>query len=180
VKIKNRQQTLTVLALTVVALFAADKLLLSPLTALWRQRSTQITELDKKVEEGKGMVRREKTLVERWEHMRTNTLPNNNSVAEQQVLKAFDRWAQDSRISVTSISPQWKHDADDFTTLQCRVEASGNLGTLSLFLYEIEKEPMALKLETVEITSRDNEGQQLTLGLQISGLVLTPQDQQHQ
>jgi len=55
------------------------------------------------------------------------------------------------------------------------VEASGNLGTLSRFLYDIEKDPMALKLESVELSTRDNTGQQLTLDLQISGLVLGSQ-----
>jgi hypothetical protein len=43
------------------------------------------------------------------------------------------------------------------------------------FLYSIEKDPLALKLEMVEISTRDPEGQVLNLGLQISGLVLTPQ-----
>jgi hypothetical protein len=33
---------------------------------------------------------------------------------------------------------------------------------------------MALKLEMAELTSHDDNGQQMTLGLQVSGLVLTP------
>jgi hypothetical protein len=33
---------------------------------------------------------------------------------------------------------------------------------------------MALKLELVELSSHDTEGQQLLLGLQVSGLILTP------
>jgi hypothetical protein len=33
---------------------------------------------------------------------------------------------------------------------------------------------MALKLELVELGARDKEGQQLSLGLQLSGLVLNP------
>ena len=175
--IKNRQQLLTVSALAIVALFAADKLLLGPLTASWKHRSTRLAALRSQVAAGSSMVRREQALRGSWERMRTNTLPNNPSLAEQQVLKAFDRWSQESRISVTSISPQWKHESDDFITLQCRVEASGNLQTLSRFLYDIEKDPMALKLESVEISSRDTDGQQLALGLQVSGLVLTPSEQ---
>ena len=55
------------------------------------------------------------------------------------------------------------------------MEASGDLGTLSRFLYDLEKDPMALKLESVELTARDNTGQQLTLDLHISGLVLASQ-----
>jgi hypothetical protein len=177
VKIKNRQQLLTVCAIAIVALFAADKLIYAPLSSSWKQRSTRLTEFRSKVAAGSSMIKREQALRGTWERMRTNTLPNNPSLAEQQVLKAFDRWAQESRISVTSISPQWKHDNDDFITLQCRVEASGNLQTVSRFLYDLERDPMALKLESVEISSRDNDGQQLALGLQVSGLVLTPQEQ---
>jgi len=174
-KIKNRQQWLTIFALVVVGLFAADKLLLTPLAHLWSSRSKRVATLRKQVEDGRQLLRREQSLRSRWAQMRTNTLPNNPSLAEQQVLKAFDRWAQESRISVTSIVPQWKHDADDYMTLQCRVEAAGNMERVSQFLYNIERDAMALKLENVELSSRDNEGQQLSLGLQVSGLVLTPQ-----
>ena len=175
-KIQNRQQLLMILAGTAVALFAADKLILTPLSGYWTSRSKEIVQLRKKVEDGTQLIRRESSLTERWNQMRRNALPVNQSQTEQQVLGAFDRWSQGSGISLTSISPQWKHDADDYMTLQCRVEASGNLSTLTRFLYAIEKDPMALKLEIVELSARDNDGQQLALGLQVSGLVLTPQE----
>ena len=109
--------------------------------------------------------------------MRANTLPRNSSLAEQQLLKAFDTWSQRSRVSLTSIMPQWKHDTDDYMTLDCRVEATGDLETLSQFLYSIEQGPLALKLEALELNAHDDTGQQIILGLQISGLVLTPQAQ---
>jgi hypothetical protein len=34
---------------------------------------------------------------------------------------------------------------------------------------------MALKIESVDLSARDDTGQQLTLALQINGLALTPQ-----
>src|ERR1044071_6187060 len=99
--------------------------------------------------------------------MRTNTLPNNPSRSEQQVLAAFNRWSQESRASITSINPQWKKDSTNYMTLQCRVEATGNINALSRFLYDIERDPMALRLEIVELSSHDTEGQVLALGLQV-------------
>jgi Tfp pilus assembly protein PilO len=170
--IKNRQQLLIVGALAVIILFVGNLVIIEPLTAAWKKRGDQIGALRKKVEAGSQLVKREAGLRARWDQMRTNTLPDNPSLAEQQVLKAFDQWSQDSRVSVMSITPQWKRDADDYMTLGCRVEAAGNLAALSRFLYEIEKHPMALRLDSVEITARDKDGQQLALGLQISGLVL--------
>jgi len=55
------------------------------------------------------------------------------------------------------------------------VEAAGDLSALSRFLYDIEDGPMALKLESVNISARDDTGQQFTLGLQINGLALRQQ-----
>jgi len=62
-------------------------------------------------------------------------------------------------------------------TLECRVDAFGNLSALTRFLYDVEKDPLALKVDALEITTRDNDGQQLSLALQVSGLLLTPSTQ---
>ena len=171
-KIKNRQEILMVVAFAAVALFSADGFIFSPLIQAWKSRSAQIIDLRKKVAQGAQLLQREQGIRNRWKQMRSSTLPSNTSPAEQQVLKAIDVWSRESRVSITSITPQWKHDADDFMTLECRVDASGNLATISRFLYNIEKDPTALKLDSVEIIARDNNGQEISLGLQISGLLL--------
>ena len=174
-KIENRQQVLIVAVAVAAALLVGNSLIYEPLSKWWSARSQKIAELSKQVRDGNALIKREKGIRSHWDEMRTNTLPNNSSLAEQQVLKAFDTWSRDSGATITGIMPQWKSDAEDYQTLNCRVEASGNLATLSQFLYDIEKDPMALKLESVELSAHDTGGQQLTLGLQISGLVLNSQ-----
>ena len=180
-QIKNRQQLLVILAVTVIALFAGDQLVLSPLLKVWNGRATRIAELRKKISNGNSLVQREQlpgqSRRSRWQQMTNNALPNNTSAAEQQVFKAIDLWAQNSGVAISAITPQWKHDNDDYMTFECRVDAAGDLGKLSRFLYSVEREPMALKLELVELGARDKEGRQLALGLQLSGLVLTSQKQ---
>ncbi|MGB7769500.1 MAG: type 4a pilus biogenesis protein PilO [Verrucomicrobiia bacterium] len=176
-KIKNRRQVLVAVTIAVVALFVSDRLLFEPLIQWWKTRETRVVKLRQEVNNGRMLVQREATIRGRWSQMRTNTLPADTSVAEQQVLKAFDGWSRDSGVSISSITPQWKSDTEDYTTLDCRVEASGDLGALSRFVYDVEKGPMALRLETLNLSTRDDTGQQLTLDLQVSGLVLTPQTQ---
>ena len=174
-KIENRQQVLIVAVAVAAALLVGNSLIYEPLLKWWSARSQKIAELTKQVNEGKLLVNREKGIRSHWDEMRTNTLPNNSSLAEQQVLKAFDTWSRDSGATITGIMPQWKSDSEDYQTLNCRVEVSGNLATLTQFLYDIEKDPLALKLESVELSAHDTGGQQLTLGLQINGLVLNSQ-----
>jgi Tfp pilus assembly protein PilO len=174
VKINNRQQLLMIAAIAMAAFFIAYKLLLTPLSQFWESRSKTIADFRQQVARGKILQDRERALRSDWERMRTNTLPTDESLAEEQVLKAFRKWERDSRVTITSISPQSKHDSDDYTTIQCRIEASGTIDNMNHFLYDLERDPMALKLELVELSSHDTEGQQLLLGLQVSGLILTP------
>ncbi len=176
-KIENRQQLLMVLAIAVVVLYAADLVVIEPMFGWWKTRAKTIAELREQVKNGRRLIQREAGLRGRWSQMHTNTLPDNPSLAEQQTLKAFDSWARESGADVTGITPQWNNDSPDYLTLNCRLEASGDLGTLNRFVYDIEKDPMAFKLESVELSARDNTGQQLTLDLQISGLVLVSQSQ---
>ena len=173
-KIENRQQFLLMLTLAVAALYIGVNFLCVPLSHAWSARAAKVRDLRAKVGEGKQLIRREPVIRGRWAQMSTNALPNNTSLAEQQVLKDFDNWARDTGTDISSVLPQWKNDSTNYVTLNCRVEASGNLGTLSRFIYEIEKGPAPLKLESVELSAHDPAGQQLTLGLQISGLSLLP------
>ena len=170
--IKNRQQMLVIAAAVGAGILLGDKLIITPLPTSWKERGKRITELTKQVNQGSLLLAREQTIRDRWDLMRTNTLPENTSAAENEVLKAFERWSQESRLSISSIKPQWKRAGDDFMTLEFRADGFGSIQALTRFLYEVEKDPLALRVEAVEITSRDNDGQQLSVGLQVSGLQL--------
>jgi hypothetical protein len=107
--------------------------------------------------------------------MQSEALPKEPAQAEQDVISAFDRWGRSNNIELGSIKPQWKRGTTNrYSQLECRVDATGSLATLSRFLYEVEKSKLPLRVDSVELTSRDEYGQKLTLGLLVSGLRLSP------
>ena len=171
-KIENRQAFLVVLTIAAASLLIGDRLVFEPLAGLWSSRSAEVRDLRKNVMEGRALVLRELSLHKQWDQMRANAFSVNPSVAEQQMLRSFDDWSRNSGAEITSIIPQWKSDSTNYTTLSCRVEASGSISGLSQLLYNIKKGPAAIRVDSIELSSHDNAGQQLTLGLQVSGLVL--------
>ena len=171
-KIQNRQDFLVKLTIVAAALFVGVNFVFTPLQNWWSERQAQVRQLREKVKDGTQLIKSETRLRSRWEDMRANALPASTSQAEQQFLKAVDNWSRDSGVAITSISPQWKSDSTNYMTLNCRLETAGELGALSKFIYDIEKGPMAVRLDSVELSSHDNNGQIMTLGLEINGLAL--------
>lgn len=169
-KIENRQQILGVVAIAIVSLFVLDRVVVRSLTASWKARSERIAKLQKQINDGNATLKRANSIRDRWSEMQANTLAADN--AERRLLEAFNRWSRDSNISISSIQPQWKRGDDEYMTLECHANASGPINAMARFLYDIEKDPLALRIEAVEVQARDEAGQTLAVNLQVSGLVL--------
>ena len=172
-RIDNRQKVLAIAAISAVAVLAADRLLITPLTGLWKERTRRISELRNNLEKGTSLLAREQAIRDRWDRMRKSALPTDVSAAESKVLTAVERWTKASAITFTSIKPQWKQNADDYKTLECRIDATGDMESVTRFVYELERDPLALRVEDLELSARDDNGQQLSLGVRFTGLVLT-------
>jgi len=171
--VNNRQRKLLIVTAVLFGVFVADRLVVEPLAGVWSARAERIVALRKDIAEGERLLQRGDNLRNRWERMRANTFPDNASQAEQQLLRTIDAWAQESRATISGLTPQWKESADEYRTLECRIDAAGDLSTLCHFLFSVESSPLALKLESVELASADTNGKELTLGIRLSGLVLT-------
>ena len=169
-KIKNRQEFLVVLTIAAFALLVGVNFILEPLGGWWSARQAQIKELRAEVTAGGQLIRRESGIRSRWANMTANALPANTSLAEQKLLTAVDGWSRGSGAEVTSLMPQWKNESTNYLTLTCRVETSGDIGSLSKFLYDLENGPMALRLDSLELGAHDKDGQQMTLSTEINGI----------
>ena len=177
----NRQRALVIGAGAMVALYLLDSIVFTPLTKLWQAHSVEIVKLKKDVARGRSLIANGAKLEREWADMKTNALPKDPAQAQQDVLSALDRWGRANNIEFTSTRSQWKRGATDrYSLLEYRVDATGTIPTLSRFIYELEHSPLALRVDSVELTARDDYGQKLTLGLIVSGLRLTPLERKQQ
>ena len=173
---KRRKRLLAVAAIACVAAVAGDRLVLSPLNNLWTTRSERIAELEKSLSKGRLLVDREEAMKERWREMKDRSLPAEMSVSEDRILKSVGRWVRDSRLGVTSLKPRWTDDEENFKKLEFRATAQGGMESVARFLYELETDPLPLKLEDIEIAARDERGDMLTLAVRFTGLVLVDEN----
>jgi Tfp pilus assembly protein PilO len=174
---KNREKLLLILTGGCLVLLILNWLIISPLIASWHRRSDRIDELRKTIADGNMTISREQTIRERWDNMSTNALSTTPTTAERQLFDAFDHWVRASGVTEGSFKPQLKDTDDNYSVMECRADVTGNLQTILSFLGNLEKDPMGVKLQSLELTSRDDTGQQLSLGLELNGLLLPTANQ---
>jgi hypothetical protein len=174
---KNREKILAISAAACVGLWLLNLLVITPMSNAWDHRSRQIADLRKSIADGSMLIRRQATVSDRWDSMRTNALSGNPTVAERQLFTAFDHWVGDSGVTEGSFRPQLHETDDNYSTLECRADVTGTADTISQFLQSMAKDPIGVKLESCELTSRDDNGRQLALTMDLSGLILSTTNQ---
>ncbi len=174
---QNRERLLVIGALAAVGILAGDQLILGPLSNLWSERSARITTLSQSIERGQTLLDRETTITRRWSEMQRDALEKDASKAEDAVLKAANQWSNDSGITFTSFKPQWIEYDDSYQTYDCRASATGDLESIARFVFDLETASLAIRAEEIEVTSRDDSGDNLNLAIRFSGLQFKQSEQ---
>jgi hypothetical protein len=170
---KNREKLLLMLTGACVALWLLNLLVLSPMIDSWHSRSAEIDKLKTDIADGAGLIRRKSTIQGRWDFMRANALNSNPTVAERQLFSAFDRWVKSGGVAQGSFRPQFQESDTNYTTVDCHSDVNGSPDNVRDFVRAMSKDPLANKLDSFVLTAKDDNGQQLALDLNMSGLVLT-------
>lgn len=177
IKIKDRQKFLLITAIVAMALLIGNSVIYEPLMNSWKSRSDRITDLKNQVALDNALIGQRTGILAKWASMQTNVLPVNSSQAGSRILQKKDAWVQQSSVSLDDFSPQLKQDTDQsstnvITSWECRADASGYMRSVLNLLWAIENDPMGVQLEEVDISSKDNNGQEMSMGLTLSMLVL--------
>jgi hypothetical protein len=167
---KNRETLLKIGVGVVVGLFVLDRMVLGPALESWKAQSERLAELRLKVERGRQTLEREKSIRGRWNEMLRTDLPEDDSVAESEVFKSISRWASASRVGFTNLAPHRGNHDGSYDTFEWRASAVGEQGSLGRLIYEIESDPLPVRIEECEVTTRDAQGKQLAFSVRFSAV----------
>ena len=181
----KREKLLPIFALLAVAILAGDRLVLGPLVNSWQTRAAKIIELEGNVGNGNDLLPREKSYTKKWEQYWEGNLNSTNSVAEDEVLRAIENWTGDSGILLTSVKPQWQNHEYEFLgkeiaenktysykTYDVRLVAEGTMQEAVEFVHAIESDELPLKIEQLELASREKTGKLVSVSVHFTGLQL--------
>ncbi len=168
----RRKRLFVIVAMICIGLFIFDKLILGAVVEGWKSRTQRIGDLEKKLQDGERLITHNKADYEKqWAFMLKNSLPPERSEAEQLIYDAMEQWSKIG-LTVTSQRPQWITDRDNNTRIEFRIVATGSIEAIARFLYNVERDPRGLRVQDVEISSRDEAGRNLSMSVLLTGVVL--------
>ncbi len=181
----KREKLLLTFALLALVILAGDRLVLGPLINSWQTRAANIIQLERNVGYGNELLPREKSDTKKWERYWGVNLNSTNSVAEDEVLRAIENWTGDSGILLTSVKPQWQNHEYEFLgkeiaenktysykTYDVRLVAEGTMREAVDFIHAIESDELPLKIEQLELASREKTGKLISVSVHFTGLQL--------
>ena len=170
---ERRRQLIIIIA--GLALFAGWKIVVEPYMASWKKHNANIAKLQKDIADGNRLRAQGAAIRSDWKNKKENSLPLDEIAAQEILSKAKDAWQGQSGVIQNNFTQSRPREDDTFTSIEGKLDISGNAGQVLRFLYAMEKDPLAIRLKSFDVDSKDN-GQTLSLGLLVSGLVLTKPD----
>ena len=159
----------------VIGLLALDHFLFTPLLDRRAQLSSEIELAQHKAERASRLFANSRAVNQRWGQMLDAGVKTDASAAESQVLQAVHDFARESGLTITSVKRERTDRVKDFQQITLRAVATGNMSAASRFLWRVQTARVPVRLADLQITTRKEGTDDLTLTLGISTIYLAPE-----
>ncbi len=170
----RRERILAIVVLGVVLAFVADRLLLTPILATWRQDGEKVTQLRTELAEAESLQESLPNWRKEQERRRGLAFPAARTETENEMLKAVATYAVDRRLQLKGIRPAWREagstEKGSPVQLELAISASGSLAAVAGFLYDLETMPGPVRAERTRLHSLGEDGRALDFDMVVTVL----------
>jgi hypothetical protein len=176
VVLSKRERYIGIATGLVVGVLVLDWMVVEPLLAkkdaLDADIATNVEDLDRMTK----LFRTNRDVSHRWAQVASGQIQQNPSEAEGLVQNAVREWAQDSGVSLSSVTPSRSDKEKDFQKITFRAAASGGMQQMARFLYRIQYANIPVRVTDLTLSSHREGGanDDLTLSLGLTTIYQPP------
>jgi hypothetical protein len=173
--LSKRERTIVWVTISVVALLVLDQAALLPLQAKLDRLRSDDQLYTARLEHANSLFLHQKATEARWKQMIADGLKSDAADTEDALDHAVYEWAQTSGLTLKSCTPErtvQRERADELPhgEVVLYVVGTGNMSAVAHFLYAAQTSKLPVQPEDVEIGSRREAADDLTVTLHVSGL----------
>jgi Tfp pilus assembly protein PilO len=170
VQLSKREKVFAMVVGVAVGAFLLDYFVLTPWTESLSQIETETIKADKRLEQSRKTMAEASLARRKLRELRTAGLPLDPSMTESKLLNSIRGWAQESRLTLVSLRPDRTSSSKGLSALSFQATGSGSMHQITDFLYRIETAKMPVRVHEVQIASKTEGNDDLTLQVHVSSL----------
>jgi hypothetical protein len=168
--LSRREVLIVVVAVLSVGLLAADRYVITPIMESGEALENERLRLMGELENAARLFERRRLMARRWQEMRAGGLVSDPSDAEGRVLQAVRDWAQEAGLAVSSVRPQRAEQDSGIGEITVLAAGSGPMRAVARFLWRTETTALPLRVRELQIGSRAEAQDDLSLQVKLSTL----------
>ena len=170
----QREKVIVAATLATLCVLVLDLYVLTPLLGEWVAVEAKRTDLSARMARAGSLIRRRRILGRTWRSMIDDGLKPDPAEAESQVLRSLRDWAYDARLNLSSLRPERSTEETELPEITVHAAGTGSMSAVSRLLWRIETAKIPLKIRMLQLGSRKDGTDDLSLHLKISTLYSPP------
>lgn len=164
----RREKILVFVVAGLVGLFLLDWLVIQPTWSYLRNQSAENSELETQLAKANVLLDNDELIKQRWEQVLTAGLDKSEEALRSQVQQKLSVWSAEAGFDLTTLVSGRTVEGEDFHEVQFVVSGSGSLQSTVRLLEAIQRSPVPLRLVDLDLTSRDEKVDRVSLRAVIS------------
>jgi Tfp pilus assembly protein PilO len=173
VVLSKREWYILVAAVTSIVLLVGDRYVLKPALARLAQAKAQKRSLLDETAQAKSLFERRRLMEQKWQTMISGGLEDDASKTESRILHALRQWADDHGLMLSSIKPERVSGQGSLREITFLLAGTGTMSSVSQFLWQIEKAAVPIKILNLQLGSRNEQGDDMSLQLRLSAIYIS-------
>jgi hypothetical protein len=170
----RREKAIIAATLAALCLLVLDFYVLTPLLkerdAVGANRERQLAELAK----AKSLLERRRLLGRKWHAMFVGGTKRDPAEAEGQLLRALRDWSAEGGVRLSSLRPERSAEKSELPEIIVHAAGTGSMAAVSRLLSRIEAAQIPVKVRMLQLGSRKDGTDDLSLHLKVSTLYAPP------
>jgi hypothetical protein len=170
VTLSKRERRIALATLLALAILGLDRIAITPVQ---ERRSAAAADLAQTLEglaRARAQFDRQQQVASEWKHMQAAGLKAGPAEAESAVLHSLRDWSQETGLLLTSVRPDKTTDIGALREITFRASGEGGMNAVAGFLWRIETAALPVRLTELQIGSRKEGTDDLSLDVSISAL----------
>ena len=173
-KLSTREKRIAAAALLTVLILFLDQYALAPLLSGLAETRAEKAALAAQLGEAEGLFNRQRIHAKRWRGMVESGVTRSPEEAESAMFHAVREWSHESGLSLSSVKPGKSERVGHMVELTFQVAGAGVMRSVARFLWHIETAAIPVRIEQLQIGSRRDGVDDLSVQLRLSSICAPP------